>query len=91
MEASAGAGFGALAIEKLKPVEAPPPGVELVTEILMLPTVPMSPAGICTTICPAAIEVGTRPVNVPKLTVAPAANPVPEIVNANVEIGRAHV
>ena len=83
---SVGAGFGELAIEKLKPVEVPPPGVAFVTRTLMLPTVPMSPAGICTTIWPAVIEVGTRPVNVPKLTVAPVAKPVPVIVRLKVPL-----
>ena len=70
-----------LLIVKGKVPEVPPPGAGLLTETLIVPPVAMSVAGTATTIVVAVIEVGTKPVNVPKVTVAPAPKFVPVIVS----------
>jgi hypothetical protein len=72
-----------LLMVKGKVPEVPPPGAGLLTETLIVALVAMSVAGICTTICVGEIDVGTIGPNVPNVTVAPAAKPVPVIVNAN--------
>jgi hypothetical protein len=72
-----------LLIVKSKFPEAPPPGAGLTTETLIVPPVAMSAVGICTVIVVAVIEAGTRPVNVPKVTVAPGTKFVPVIVSVN--------
>jgi hypothetical protein len=72
-----------LLIAKGKVPEAPPPGAGLLTETLIVAPVAMSVDGICTVIVVAVIDVGTKLVNAPKLTVAPATKFVPVIVSVN--------
>jgi hypothetical protein len=72
-----------LLIVKGKVPEAPPPGAGVLTETLIVPPEAMSVAGICTVIVVAVIEAGTKPVNVPKLAVAPGTKFVPVIVSVN--------
>jgi hypothetical protein len=70
-----------LLMVKGKVPEVPPPGAGLLTETLIVAPVAVSVAGTVTTIVVAVIEVGTKPVNVPKVTVAPAPKLVPVIVS----------
>jgi hypothetical protein len=63
--------------------ETPVAGAGSTTDTFIVAPVAMSVAGICTTTCPAVIDVGTKPVIEPKFTVAPGRKPLPLIVNAN--------
>jgi hypothetical protein len=73
-----------LLIVKGKVPDVPPPGAGLVTETLIVAPAAMSVAGTVTTIVVVVIEVGTKPVNAPKVTVARATKFVPVIVSAKV-------
>jgi hypothetical protein len=68
---------------KISGFEGPVVGAGFMTVTFTVALAAVAAAGICTMICPAVIEVGTKPSFDPKFTVAPARKPLPLIVNLN--------
>lgn len=76
------AGTGLFTV-KVSEFDGPVVGARFITVTFTVALAAMAADGICATICPAVIDVGTKPTVDPKFTVAPARKPLPLIVNGN--------